>query len=125
MSALRSATIILSALAEPTRLRLLLLLERGEVCVCFLQGVLRTNQPKISRHLSALRKAGLVNSRRRGKWIYYRRAALPLDTRRMVKTILGSASKDKAVISDRNRLARLVSAPARFHLAEPPAPCAC
>ena len=47
-----------AALADKTRLRLLCLMEGGEICVCHLQGILQTNQPKISRHLAYLRKSG-------------------------------------------------------------------
>jgi ArsR family transcriptional regulator len=43
-----------------------------EVCVCFFVEVLNTNQPKISRHLAYLRRAGVVAARRDGKWIHYR-----------------------------------------------------
>jgi len=60
------------ALADHTRLRLIHLLEDDEVCVCFFVEVLNTNQPKISRHLAYLRRAGLVTTRRDGKWIHYR-----------------------------------------------------
>ena len=61
-----------SALADRTRLRLLNLMGDDEVCVCFFVEVLDTNQPKISRHLAYLRKAGLVAARRDAKWIHYR-----------------------------------------------------
>src|SRR5215212_3773935 len=60
-----------SALADKTRLRLLNLLRDGEVCVCFFAGALGTNNPKISRHLAYLKRAGLVNGRRDGKWMHY------------------------------------------------------
>jgi ArsR family transcriptional regulator len=60
-----------SALADRTRLRLLNLLRNGEVCVCFFAGTLDTNNPKISRHLAYLKKAGLVTARRDGKWVHY------------------------------------------------------
>lgn len=60
-----------SALADKTRLRLLNLLRDGEVCVCFFAGTLRTNNPKISRHLSYLKRASLVSARRDGKWVHY------------------------------------------------------
>jgi ArsR family transcriptional regulator len=43
----------------------------GEVCVCFFAGALGTNNPKISRHLAYLKRAGLVNGRRDGKWMHY------------------------------------------------------
>lgn len=61
-----------SALADKTRLRLLNLMRDGEVCVCFFAGTLGTNNPKISRHLSYLKRAGLVTGRRDGKWVHYR-----------------------------------------------------
>lgn len=60
-----------SALADKTRLRLLNLLREGEVCVCFFAGTLDTNNPKISRHLSYLKRASLVSARRDGKWMHY------------------------------------------------------
>ncbi len=60
------------AFADPTRLRILNLLVEGEVCVCDLCGVLNEIQPKISRHLAYLRRAGLVEVREDGKWKHYR-----------------------------------------------------
>jgi ArsR family transcriptional regulator len=61
-----------AALADRTRLRLINLIGGDEVCVCFFAEVVETNQPKISRHLAYLKKAGLVAARREGKWIHYR-----------------------------------------------------
>lgn len=68
---------VLKALADATRLRLLGLLAAGEVCVCDLHDSLRLPQPKVSRHLAYLRKAGLVETRRTGLWVYYRLAEGP------------------------------------------------
>jgi ArsR family transcriptional regulator len=62
---------LFQALADRTRLRLLNLMHRGEVCVCFFVEVLGEPQPKISRHLAFLRKAGLVEARRDAKWMQY------------------------------------------------------
>lgn len=59
------------ALSDKTRLRLLGLMAGGEVSVGFLAEELGESQPKISRHLAYLRNAGLVSTRRDGKWIYY------------------------------------------------------
>ena len=61
-----------SALADRTRLRLLNLMRGGEVCVCFFAETLGTNNPKISRHLAYLKRAGLVAARREGKWMHYK-----------------------------------------------------
>src|SRR3954465_4691295 len=64
------------ALADATRLRILGLLLTGEVCVCHIHESLRITQPKASRHLAYLRKAGLVEARREGLWMHYRLAPL-------------------------------------------------
>jgi ArsR family transcriptional regulator len=63
---------LFKALADRTRLRLIHLLGDEELCVCDCVEVLKTNQPKISRHLAYLRRAGLVSARRDGRWTYYR-----------------------------------------------------
>ncbi|WP_406066418.1 metalloregulator ArsR/SmtB family transcription factor [Streptomyces sp. NBC_01077] len=62
------------ALSDPVRLRLLSLIashEGGEACVCDLTGPFDVSQPTISHHLKVLREAGLVDSERRGTWVYY------------------------------------------------------
>ena len=59
-------------LSDETRLRCLLLLQKEkELCVCEFSQILESIQPKISRHLSLLRKSGLVSDERRGQWVYY------------------------------------------------------
>lgn len=60
------------ALADNTRLRILNLLREDEICVCFFTEALGESQPKVSRHLAYLRKSGLVETRRDGKWMHYR-----------------------------------------------------
>jgi len=65
---------LFQALADPTRLRIIGLLLDGEVCVCDLHATLDISQPKASRHLGALRRAGLVTARRDGLWMHYRLA---------------------------------------------------
>lgn len=62
-------------LSDPTRLRILNLLNAGELCVCDLMAVLDIPQSTVSRHLAYLRNAGWVKGRRNGKWMYYRRPA--------------------------------------------------
>jgi ArsR family transcriptional regulator len=64
---------LFSLLADPTRLRVLMLVEaEGELCVCELMFALDESQPKISRHLALMREAGIVESRREGTWMHYR-----------------------------------------------------
>ena len=65
---------LFQALGDATRLRILGLLLTGEVCVCDIHETLKIPQPKASRHLAYLRRAGLVNTRRQGLWIHYRLA---------------------------------------------------
>ena len=64
--------ILFTALADKTRLRLLNLMRVDEICVCFFVEVLGESQPKISRHLAYLRNAGIVETRRDGKWMHYK-----------------------------------------------------
>ncbi|UPT75477.1 MAG: metalloregulator ArsR/SmtB family transcription factor [Elusimicrobiota bacterium] len=59
------------ALSDETRLRILHLLTKGELCVCDLMAVIRAPQPKISRHLAYLKRAGLVVDRKEGPWRHY------------------------------------------------------
>ena len=68
---LKSADNILKALADPTRLRIVGLLRGGEICVCHIYDSLKISQPKASRHLAYLRRAGVVNGEKRGLWVYY------------------------------------------------------
>ncbi len=67
--------LLFRALADRTRLRLLNLIAEREICVCYFVEILRISQPKISRHLAYLRKAGIVAARRQGRWMHYRLCA--------------------------------------------------
>ncbi len=100
------------ALADRTRLRLLNLMGDDEVCVCFFVEILRTNQPKISRHLAYLRRAGVVAARREGKWMHYR-VVTPPDARAakvFAETRLWLA-EDREMQRDRERLVEVCCAP--------------
>jgi len=63
---------LFATLADRTRLRLLNLMNGKEVCVCYFVEILGQSQPKISRHLAYLRRAGIVTARREGKWMHYK-----------------------------------------------------
>lgn len=100
------------ALADRTRLRLLNLMGADEVCVCFFVEVLKTNQPKISRHLAYLRRAGIVGARREGQWMHYRVVEPEdADARRVLKDVLAWLSEDQEMRRDRDRLAKVCCAP--------------
>lgn len=100
------------ALADRTRLRLLNLLRTEEVCVCFFVETLKTNQPKISRHLAYLRRAGIVDGRREGQWMHYRIVEpADLDAARVLKDVMEWLANDQEMQRDRDRLIKVCCAP--------------
>jgi ArsR family transcriptional regulator len=100
------------ALADRTRLRLINLMGADELCVCFFVEVLKTNQPKISRHLAYLRKAGLVRPRREGKWMHYQ-VTEPADPHaaRVFSEVRSWLVEDREMQRDRERLVKVCCAP--------------
>src|SRR6266478_3328752 len=99
---------LFKTLADPTRLRLLNLLACGETCVCELTGTLRVVQPKVSRHLAHLKRAGLVEARRNGKWTHYRwtEQADPL-ARHVLLGLRQWMAKDEQMNGERRRRAEV------------------
>ena len=95
---------LFKTLADPTRLRLLNLLACGETCVCELTDTLRVVQPKVSRHLAHLKRAGLVEPRHNGKWTHYRWAQHgdPL-VRHVLLGLRQWMAKDNAMNGERHR----------------------
>ena len=106
---------LFAALADPTRLRLLNLMQGREVCVCYFVEILKQGQPKISRHLAYLRRAGIVEARREGKWMHYR-IERPEDTgaAAVLDATLSSLRDDRLMKSDLAKLALACCAPQRF-----------
>lgn len=100
------------ALADRTRLRLLNLMRTDEVCVCFFVEVLKTNQPKISRHLAYLRRAGVVGARREGQWMHYR-IVEPTDpgAAQVLKHVISWLAGDLEMQRDRERLVKVCCSP--------------
>jgi ArsR family transcriptional regulator len=93
------------AFADATRLRLLNLLLEREICVCDLCEVLGEIQPKVSRHLAILRKAGLVQVRREGKRKFYALAKERSPLQQKLLRCVGSClSEFEALAEDRRRL---------------------
>jgi ArsR family transcriptional regulator len=103
---------LFKALADRTRLRLINLMGDDEVCVCFFVEVLKLNQPKISRHLAYLRRAGVVAARREGKWMHYR-IVEPPDPRaaNIFREVRASLANDADMKRDRARLAQICCDP--------------
>ena len=101
---MRDVALFFAALSDPTRLRLLNLMKGREICVCYLQEVLKTNQPKISRHLAYLKKAGLVEARRDGKWSHYRLKELEADLEKIRSQTLAHLKIESQIKKDLQRL---------------------
>lgn len=111
------------ALGDNTRLRLLNLMGEKEVCVCFLVEVLGAPQPKISRHLAYLRKAGIVAARREGKWMHYR-IVMPPDAgaAEMLRQTLDWLKEQGTMQADRAQLAKACCSPKKYALESAPLP---
>lgn len=96
-------------LADVTRLRIINLLFYGELCGCDIQHVLETSQPKVSRHLTYLKHAGLVVERRDGVRVFYRRAEAGDETLNALSEFLRAAFKrDQALRNDLWRLKQAI-----------------
>lgn len=120
-----SLDLLFRALADPTRLRLLNLIAGREICVCYFVEILGISQPKVSRHLAYLRRAGIVTSRREGKWMHYR-LAIPRDPTAagILRETLTHLKKKPDMRRDVSRLSAACCAPQKFTLlqdAPPPA----
>jgi ArsR family transcriptional regulator len=104
--------LLFKALGDRTRLRLLNLMGDDEVCVCYFVEVLGINQPKISRHLAYLRRAGVVAARREGKWMHYRVTA-PEDPRaaHVFSEVRAWIREEREMLHDRARLEKICCAP--------------
>ena len=120
----RQMELLFKALADRTRLRLLNLMGRDEICVCFFVEVLNESQPKISRHLAYLRRAGVVGARREGKWMHYRVVAPPGPrSARVFAEVMSWLAEDREMQKDRARLERVCCAPQPpVHLRAAPRP---
>jgi ArsR family transcriptional regulator len=124
---LKSVTMekLFRVLADRTRLRLLNLMNGQEICVCYLVEVLRTSQPKISRHLAYLRRSGIVTARREGRWMHYC-VVPPSDpaAARILEEVQRRLAEDGAMQQDRARLVKtccMRQKPMRLSKAPPPA----
>lgn len=113
MLAMQKLVLFHAALADENRLRLLHLMQEGEICVCHLQRVLQTNQPRISRHLAYLRKANLVEARHDGRWTHYRLKKLDPALHSILLGTLAHLRKERAIKNDHQRLKQIGCCPPR------------
>jgi len=94
---------IFKALSDETRLRVLKLLGRGELCVCEMSAALDLEQPRLSFHLRILKEAGIILDRRQERWIVYRLNEEDMFIRFLLMAISEKSSPDQAR-RDRERL---------------------
>lgn len=119
---LRELERVLKAAGDPTRARILKLLEGGGLCVCQLQAVLALAPSTVSKHLSLLKAAGLVEDRREGKWVEY--TLSPESAGRYAAAVLallrGPLDRDPRIAADRRRLREVRRVPLDALCALPP-----
>jgi ArsR family transcriptional regulator len=94
---------VFKALSEETRLRIIKLLEHGELCVCDIVAALDMIQPKVSFHLAVLKDAGLIKDRKQGKWTHYSIADTDMFRRFLLLSTLERISSE-TVMKDSKRL---------------------
>jgi len=102
---------ITKALADENRLRLLLALREGELCVCQLTELLGLAMSTVSKHLSILYQAGLLNARKEGRWMYYSLPGkgAPTAAREAVAWVTRSLSVSPRVAEDARRLRKVLA----------------
>jgi ArsR family transcriptional regulator len=98
---------LFKALADKTRLRILALLGKNEVCVCHIHDSLGLPQPTVSRHLAYLRRAGLVDTRRDGVWMHYQVArSLSPNVEAVLSAAVDAITKMPTTVQDRKQFER-------------------
>lgn len=102
-------------LSDATRLRALSLIEQeGSICVCELVYALELSQPKISRHLLALRDAGLVVSHRQAQWVFYTINPVLADWQQQVlSAAMAGLNNEQLIRDDKKRLDQMNERPQR------------
>jgi DNA-binding transcriptional ArsR family regulator len=107
---MRKVLLTANALSDESRLRMLLALKHGELCVCQLAELVGLAQSTVSKHMYILRMAGLVESRREGRWVLYRRSDRDLSTvaEEAMSWIDRSCDKDAQVLTDRKKTVEIV-----------------
>lgn len=102
---------VAKAVADPSRLRILKLLEYGELCVCQITTVVDLAPATVSKHLAGLKTAGLVQQRRDGKWAYYRLAERDFNAyARLFLNLVETSLKDDPTTTEDRRVLALVNA---------------
>jgi len=107
---MRNLLNIFKALSDETRLRILKLLEGGELCICKIMDVVDMKQSRISRHMGILKNAGLVTDRRDGKWVHYSLNLRPENfcCEEMISFLAACLKDYDLVLQDQKKLQKLL-----------------
>ena len=120
---MRQLEAALKAAADPTRIRILKLLEDRDLCVCQIQAVLGLAPSTVSKHLAILKSAGLVEDRREARFIHYR--LTPEGENAHAASVLallrGAIDRDHRILADRRKLREILRVPVAKLCAAPPA----
>jgi len=101
---------VTKALSDPSRVRMLLALRRGELCVCQITELFGFAPSTVSKHLSILHRAGLIRSRKAERWVYYRlpdRFA-PVAVREALDWVHKTLAKTDEAAADAKKLNRIL-----------------
>ncbi len=107
---MRDFLYITKALADSNRLRALCALQEQELCVCQIIELLGLAPSTVSKHMSILRQARLVDSNKQGRWIYYRlgREDAPIEVKKALTWVLDSLAKSDVIQNDARRLKEIL-----------------
>jgi len=106
---MREVLAITNALADESRVRALIALTRGRLCVCQIAELLQLAPSTVSKHLSILRQGGLVDAQKKGRWIFYFIPEQPdASVRQTLDWLRGALAKDPRVAEDVKRLREIL-----------------
>lgn len=106
---MRDFILISKALSDETRVRILMMLSRGELCVCQISDLIKLAPSTISKHLSLLHHARLVNTRKDKRWVYYRLAdnGAPCSVKEALKWVQGTLKCEQKIKKDIKSLSKI------------------
>ena len=110
---MRDFELVMKAVGDPTRTRILKLIEGGGLCVCQVQAVLGLAPSTVSKHLALLKSAGLVEDRREGRWIHYGLASSAENPSAsgVLSLLRDALDRDPRILEDRRRLKQVLRMP--------------
>lgn len=105
---MKETLLITKALADENRLRILMMVKNGEACVCQITEVIGNAPSTVSKHLSILKTAGLLDSYKQGRWVYYHRPKQPSIAVKMALDFVFETLEDSEVIAQDRLVSKVV-----------------